>query len=191
MQRKLTIILHGGDGKLEQQLGQIVQGELSGQSVAYVVAALEPVVEKGEIEKTFDAILHPFFANKGAARTDLIFSADIGSILDYQVVILSGGNTQYLLKVLTKAHLEAALKSGSHKVEVIAGISAGAIALATQGVGTQEGKDYVYKGMGLFPAMVVPHADSRPERRVAYPAALCLGTDIATHTLPLSDCRIR
>ena len=191
MSHELKVILHGGDGKLDQQLGQTVQGELNGQSVAYVVAALEPVLEKGEIEKTFDVAIHPFFASKSAARTDLIFSAEIGTILDYQVVILSGGNTQHLLDVLAKAYLETALKSGSHKVEVIAGISAGAIALAGQGVGTKEGQDYLYTGMGLFPATVVPHIDSHPERRVAYPTALCLGAEAATHTLSLSNCRIR
>ncbi len=121
------------------------------------------------------------------AEIGLIASNNIATLLNYEIVLLSGGDTSYLLNSLEKAGIAKALKSGRHAIQCIAGISAGAIALSRQGIGTKDMKIKHFEGMGLLNLTVLPHADKHPERKQVYPEAIALGAQIYSGTYMLLE----
>jgi hypothetical protein len=197
--RSLQIVLHGGDGKLDEQIALIVKAikngpntlSLRGKSVGYVVAALEPIsgdgrpIPSGEIENTFKIKVKPAFDIEGISKISLIYSNTILSMLNYDIVVISGGDTHFLLDVLRLSELEEKLIRDNHSIKSICGISAGAIALVRHGISIQNGMPVTYTGLGLLDVTVIPHCDKYPERKKLDANAIALGAQTYSGLLNL------
>lgn len=196
----MLVVLHGGDGRLACQIDQIVTAAneaggadvFKGKSLAYVMVALKPLMRDGgsisqsTIEATVDTVIKPAFTAQGAVQVDLIGSREIDRILTYGCVLLSGGDTAHLLQALAEAGIAARLSSGQHDIKILMGISAGAIALAEAGIGTEAGKVSRFTGMGIVKGCVCPHAATHPERKEMARDTTPLGAAAAVYTVSLS-----
>ena len=125
-------------------------------------------IPAGGIESTFKSTIQPFFADEGVEETILITSDNIEEMFSCDIVIISGGDTPYLLETIEKHDIAQTLKAGRHGIRSIVGISAGAIALAEHGIGTKNGQETVFDGIGLFTGTVVPHASASPDHVSRY-----------------------
>lgn len=166
----MLVVLHGGDGRLTHQIDQIVTAAKSaggsdvfkGKSVAYVMVALEPLMQGGAslsqsaIEATVETVIKPAFMAGGALRVDLIGGAEIERMLTYGCVLLSGGDTAHLLRVLAEA-----------------------------GIGIEAGKVSRFTGMGIVRGCVRPHAETHPERKEIAGDATPLGAAAVAYTVSL------
>jgi|GEM_PF-6314166 peptidase E len=159
------IILSGGGADIERVLKNIAStGIFQDKSVAYVAIAAE-TDEKllTLITSNFDKLKHTFWA-LGVTDADLITSTEYSDMFKHDLIILSGGNTAYLLDTLRKKNFAQKIKEHPN-IEAIIGISAGAIVLAQSGIGTMNGRRHRYQGLGLISDMVIPHSDFKLQKQ--------------------------
>jgi nucleoside-diphosphate-sugar epimerase len=114
----------------------------------------------------------------------LIESHNLRDALQKDVIIISGGDTEHLIGALGKHRFRDLLMQA--KPRTVLGISAGAIAIARQGVGTKNGGEFAFEGMNCVDVFVVPH--SNDERKQRYPQALHLD-EYEWKTLKFTDDR--
>lgn len=169
---ELIVILSGGGDDIERIIKDISRrGVFKGKTVAYVAIAAETNQELLTLITQNFATLRKTIQSYGATDVSLITSQQFNDIFYHNVVILSGGDTAYLLDVFQKNRFPYKIKKHLN-IQALIGISAGAIVLAQAGVGTLHGHRHKYQGMGLINITVVPH--SNPELVRQYNGALHL-----------------
>ena len=133
---------------------------------------------------------------------------------DADIIYLGGGNTLRLMRTLHKYGLDDIIRQEYARGKVIAGISAGAIAISRYGHSdVRKGDDgsgkYVrVTGMDLLPVLLCPHYDTQPARHADLPrmlrqthkvpavaldegAALVIGNNTAEVVCSLPDAGLR
>lgn len=158
--REISIILSGGGDDIDRILKEISKrGVFSGRSVAYVAIAAETNDKLlSIITEGFDS-LKKTIQSYGAIDASLVTSHTYDEMFKHDVIILSGGDTAYLLNALQEGELVNELRRHAN-IQTLIGISAGAIALARTGIGTMRGRQHEYEGLGLIDLTVVPHSNS-------------------------------
>ena len=97
---------------------------------------------------------------------------------DADIIYLGGGNTLRLMRTLRKYGLDDQIRRQYHSGKVIAGISAGAIALARFGLSDVRkhddgsGKYVRVSGLDLLPMLFCPHYNTQPARQNDLPRML-------------------
>lgn len=155
---KLTVILSGGGDDIERILNSVSEaGVFTGKKIAYVAIAAETNSKLlSIITEGFDS-LKKTIQSYGATNINLITSHQYDEIFNHDVIILSGGDTSHLLNVLRKKCFISEIRRHQN-IHALIGISAGAIALSRVGVGTLQGRQHEYCGLGLVDLTVVPHS---------------------------------
>ncbi len=152
----MKVILCGGGSDI-QRVMKGVSDALRGQSVAYVAIAAEPNAKLIKKIRAGSTALSAYIESLGATSASILESSEFDQMFRASCVILSGGSTEYLLRVLQEKNFKDKLRHSD--VKVIIGISAGAIALAKEGIGTKNGERYTYQGLGYYGLKVaVPSA---------------------------------
>lgn len=148
----------GGDDieKIIKKFSSVYSFE--GKSVSYVIIASESNKEFLKFIEDNFSFLNSVFESLGVTDLRLVKEDNVKEVKATDIVIVSGGDTNYLLEVLDKVNFISLIK-GNKKLSVLAGISAGTIALFDKGVGTKEGKEYMYNGLGLIPGTVIVHSN--------------------------------
>ena len=162
--KNITYYLSGGGDDIYRVLApleNVVKGK-----VAYMVIATE-VFSNNLLE---NILSHKnefidYLEKHNSESVEYITKENIEEIINCDTLIISGGNTKYLIKTLAQNNFYDVVQKS--KLKIIAGISAGAIALARVGVGESESGLVEHHGFGLVDIDVVPHSDE--ERRKKYP----------------------
>ncbi len=169
--REIQILLSGGGDDIYKVLEKVIEKEscvFKDKTISYVAIAAEKNRELFSLIKNGWSELHSFFLKKGGKSANLVSKVNISELYSDQVVILSGGDTETLIKSLIEDKFKHNLFES--KIDTIIGISAGAIALSKQGLGTLNGSQFLYsKCLEILPSFIVPHSDSEKEK--IYPKA--------------------
>jgi peptidase E len=96
-------------------------------------------------------------------------------VLSQDIVYVGGGSMRNLLAIWRVHGLDELLREAWERGIVLAGLSAGAMCWFQGGVTTSSGWPEPTPGLGLLPASLTVHADSEPERRPVYHAAVRSG----------------
>lgn len=167
-----SIILSGGGNDIQKILiDKALAGVFERKTVAYVAIAAETNSELLTLITNGFPDLKKLFLSLGAVNTSLITSVQFDDIYRYNIIVLSGGDTAHLLKILRDNNFLENINKHPN-IQLLIGISAGAIALSREGIGTLGGEQYKYQGLGLVNNTVVPH--SNPKLKSQYPDALHL-----------------
>lgn len=164
-------ILSGGGSDIFKILSSLGEIEVfSGRSVGYVAVAAEPIPGFPAIIREGFNKIQEYIGVLGGREAVLIDSSCLHLAYGQDVLVISGGDTGYLIDTLIRLDFEEFLTHGQWKCMV--GISAGAIAMSRQGLGTQNGSEKIFNGLGLVDEFVIPH--SNQFLREKYPDALHL-----------------
>ncbi len=154
----VKVILSGGGGDIYHVLSQILREiDISGLMVGYITIAAETNPSfLSKVQATFQD-LEKNIVKRGASEVRQISSDNFYDIQHCDVLVFSGGDTQYLIQQLhEKQFLELWSKN---KNIILIGISAGAVALAKGGISNREGQLEYCKGLGVVDVDIVPHSD--------------------------------
>lgn len=150
------IILHGGGDDIKKIFNDLTWERIFNRnSVAYVVIAVE------KSQNSFSKIKDDFpdkaaFLKKLCATDVALITLDnFDEMFKYDTLILSGGNTEYLIEVLITNKFKEKLLLSS--VKNVVGISTGAIALSNQGIGSKHYVEFCYDGLGIINDKIIVH----------------------------------
>lgn len=156
--RELTVILSGGGDDIERILkGTSNNGIFKNKTVAYAAIAAETNQELLTLITQGFTSLQKTIQSYGASNVSLVTSHQYDEMFNHDVIILSGGDTAYLLNILHERDFINELRRHPN-IQTLIGISAGAIALSRAGMGTLQGRQHEYRGLGLVDLTVVPHS---------------------------------
>ena len=166
----MRIVLQGGGNNVYKIINDL---DFMNQRVAYVSVASENDLKLNVRVKSEFGVLVSHFNDKFEANIFLVETSNFDDMFNADCIIISGGDTEHLIKMLKKYDFKKKLIKSS--VSTIIGISAGAIALAKWGLGkNSDGVDQMYEGLGIAEDIeqVVPHSNNR--KKEEYPDALHL-----------------
>ncbi len=165
-EREIKAVLCGGGNDIFRILKDI-SAVFKGKTVGYVAVAAETNPALLLMIRSGFSNLIAHFKSLGAVGAMLVESGNFADAFENDVIIISGGDSQYLLRVLGEKGFSSKLAVSN--VQTVVGISAGAIALSHQGVGSVDTQEKVFDGMNFIDVMVVPHSNGEKRRR--YPEA--------------------
>lgn len=165
-QSSINFIACGGGESINQILKDL-SGTCSfkDKKIAYVIIAAESNKEFLEIINSSFDHLRKIFKSFDAKNVFLVKQKNISDLYNAEIVILSGGDTLFLIKVLKKEGFVKKIQKQNNNIEVIVGISAGAIAFFESGIGIRSGKEYLFNGLGLLSGMVVVHSNKKLQKK--------------------------
>jgi peptidase E len=173
LKKKINFIACGGGDSISQILKDLSTAHsFQGKKIAYVVIAAEKDPEF--LEKIHNGFGHlkEIFKSLGSKEVFLIEQENISDLKNAQIIILSGGDTCFLIEVLNRENFIQKVKEQGFCLEAIMGISAGSIALFEKGVGTKNKKEHFFNGLGLLSGTVVIHSNNELQKK--YPNAIHL-----------------
>lgn len=165
--RKMMLSSGALTPELGKELLALLPGKPEEMTVAVVSNASDVLDDKGYLLKGRGELeslgLHNF------VDIDLRVPDDLAKLDDCQLIVVSGGNTFYLLKVVRESGFDQKLKELFANDKVYLGFSAGSIILGTSietsGVGPTADKnaDYIddLRGLRQVPFMVAVHMDKK------------------------------
>ncbi len=154
------IILSGGGDDIFKILSDLSSVDIyKDKSVSYMAIAAEPNPKLLNMIKEGFNELANHIKDLGAKTVALIFSGNIEEAWNCDTLIISGGDTDYLINVLKNHNFKEKLIAS--KITSIVGISAGAIALSKTGLGTKNGQEHLYEGLEIASINIVPHSNSQ------------------------------
>lgn len=142
------------------------------KKIAYLIIAIEnDHIFLKEVYNRFNHLKN-IFGSLGAKNVYLVERKNISDLCNAQIIILSGGDTSFLINALKNQNFIEKINNCDFKPEAIIGISAGAIVLFEEGIGVKDDKEYLFKGLGLIRGMVVVHSNEKLKKK--YPHAIHL-----------------
>lgn len=170
--KNVNYICSGGGDDIKKILEDMsIAHSFKDKVIAYVIIASENDPGFLKFIRNGFGYLESIFLSLGAKEVFLVEEKNISDIERSNIIIISGGDTSYLLSISEKIDILSKL-SKCHNLELIAGISAGTIALFEKGVGTKNKKEHVFNGLGMIPGLVVVHSSNMLKEK--YPNAVHL-----------------
>jgi len=143
---------------------------LKGKRLGYVIVAAEKNKNLLQLINQEKTNVKSLFKKLGVKKVSFISSQNFDEVYDNEVVILSGGDTSYLLRFLKARKFKKYISYSA--IESLVGISAGAIVLFERGIGGSKKNKTIFHGLGFIPGTVVVHSNSNLEEK--YPQAVHL-----------------